>query len=104
MPITGATRSEDPRRWRGGLARSTPRELRRGGQDRRRAPRVHSMHPCRRAWLAWRGRVHTLPRDLSLPRLKARDSRAASAEADNTRRPREVVLAPSVFAAEVVPT
>jgi serine/threonine protein kinase len=34
MPITGATRSEDPRRWRGGLARSTPRELCRGGPDR----------------------------------------------------------------------
>src|SRR5919106_5724841 len=28
MPMNGATRSEDLRRWRGGLARSTLRELR----------------------------------------------------------------------------
>ena len=54
-PMTGATRSEDLRRWRGELARSTPRALRQEGQDRRQAPRVHSMHPCRRAGLAWRG-------------------------------------------------
>src|SRR5438094_8977762 len=34
MPMTGATRSEDLRRWRGELARSTPGELRRGGPAR----------------------------------------------------------------------
>ncbi len=78
--MTGATRSADPRSWRGELARSRPRALRQGGPDRRRAPRAHSMRPCRRAWLCMARPRHTLPRGRRPGRLSRASRLLAGSE------------------------